>query len=413
MLSSHIVRLLGAAALAAALLASPAYAAEGGTIKGKLANATAGGGSVEGIDVTLTAYFGQTERNKITARTDAQGNFQFTGLDTSSSYAYEATTNYQKADYSAPRVSFSSPNETKEVTLKVYDATTQADVVKTTAKHYLLNVGKGELEVSEILVMRNDSDKTYVGSREVGTDQRETSRYLPPSGARNLEYGDTLMSCCIVKDGAGFVDTMALYPGETQKIFSYKIPYEGTSLSFATTLQQNVEKVQVLVPNGVRAEISGLANHGTQSVQGTTYQLYSGDKLPVDTTLNVDLQGLPQGGIPGGPLALIGVAVGVLAALAAAFLLLRKRAAEPAPVPAYSLSHPATSRRSRHAAPINPALLELEKRDLLAAMANLDDCYEAGQIGRGDYERLRAEKKERLVHLMRQQAGSRGAPVRT
>ncbi|MHB0869383.1 MAG: carboxypeptidase-like regulatory domain-containing protein [Chloroflexota bacterium] len=413
MLSSHIIRLLGAAALAVALLASPAFAAEGGTIKGKLLNATAGGGSVEGVDVTLTAYFGQTERNKVTARTDAQGGFQFTGLDTSSSYSYEAATNYQKADYSAPRVSFSGADETKEVTLKVYDATSQADVVKTTAKHYLLNAGKGDLEVSEILVMRNDSDKTYVGSREVGTDQRETSRYLPPAGARTLEYGDTLMSCCIVKDGAGFVDTMALFPGETQKIFSYKLPYDGTNLSFATTLQQNVEKVQVLVPNGVRAEISGLASHGTQSVQGTTYQLFSGEKLPADTTLSVDLQGLPQGGIPGGPLALIGVAIGVLAALAAAFLLLRRRAAEPAPVPAYGLPHPATSKRSRRAAATNPALLELEKRDLLAAMANLDDCYEAGQIGRGDYERLRAEKKEKLVHLMRQQTGSRGTPVRT
>lgn len=406
-------RLLCAAALAATLTAIPAYAADGGTIKGKVVNATANGGSVAGVEVTLTAYFGQTERNKSTAKTDDQGNFQFTGLDAGSSYSYEATTNYQKADYSAPRATFSNPGETKEVTLKVYDASTDPSAVNATAKHYVLNLGKGEVEVSEILVLNNPTDKSYIGSREVGSDQRETSRYLPPSGAKNVEYGDTLMSCCVVKDGAGFVDTMAINPGDAQKIYSYKLPYEGTTLSFATTLQQNVDKVQLLVPNGVRADVSGLASHGTQSVQGTSYQLFSGEKLPANTTLNVNLQGLPQGGIPGGPLALVGVAVGVLAALAAAFYLLRKRSAEPARVPAYGYAPAPTSKRSSRA-PLpggNPALLELERRDLLAAMANLDDWFEAGRIHRSEYERLRAEKKEKLVRLMRQ-LGAKGAPVR-
>ncbi len=396
--------------LTALLFATAAFAEGGGTIEGRLVNGTAGGGSVADVEVTLTAYFGQTERNKNTTKTDANGNFKFTGLDTNSSYSYEATTSYQKGDYSAPRVSFSGAAETKQVTLKVYDGSTDPNIVKTTAKHYLLSFGNGEVEVSEILVMRNDSDKTYIGSREVGPDQRETSRYMPPSGARNLQYGDTLMSCCIVKDGAGFVDTMAINPGEIQKIYSYRLPYSGTSLNFTSILQQDVEKVQFLVPgSNVRVDIPGLANHGTQTIQGTTYMVFSGDNLKANTDISARLDGLPVASPLGeGPLALIAVGLGSLGALGVAFYTLRKRSQPRIPQPAYGIPHnspyaycPVSKKEPRAAAsPSGPALLELEKRDLLAAMANLDESFEAGEIGRKDYERLRAERKRRLMQLM-------------
>lgn len=407
---------IAATAVAVMVLAAPAFADGGGTVEGKVVNGTANGSSVGDVEVTLTAYFGQTERNKSTTKTDASGGFKFTGLETNSSYSYEAATTYQKADYEAPRVSFSGAAETKSVTLKVYDASTDPGTVKTTAKHYQLSFGNGgEVQVSEILVMRNDTDKTFVGSREVGPDQRETSKYMPPSGAKNIEYGDTLMSCCVVKDGAGFVDTMAITPGEVQKIYSYRLPYSGTALSFISTLQQNVDKVQVLVPNGsVRANVAGLANHGAQTLQGTDYQVFSADNLKANTNLDVTLEGLPVASPLGEvPLALIAIALGVLAALAVAFYVLRKRSQPGVPQPANSIpynspyAYYAAPKKERRAASNNPALLELERRDLLSAIANLDEAFEAGQIGRQDYERLRAEKKRRLMQLMQPNGGKK------
>ncbi len=404
------------ALIAGALLAVPAYA-DGGTIKGKVVNGTANGGSVEGVEVTLTAYFGQTERNKNSTRTDAQGNFTFTGLDTTSSYSYEATTNYQKGDYSAPRVSFSGAGDTKEVTLKVYDATADESVVKATAKHYVLVPNKGQLEVQEILVLKNDTDRTFTGSREVGPDQRETGRYMPPSGAKNVDYSGDLMSCCVVKQGAAVVDTMAITPGETQKVLLYKLPYSGSSLSFTSTLQQAVEKVQVLVPDtGIRASVAGLAAHGTQSIQGTSYLVFSGEKLPANTNLDVELEGLPVNQFSDSPLVLAGIALGTLGALGAAFYLLRRRS-RPAPLPTYGYPAPALKNSKRGPVrdsptlPATPTALALEQQDLMMSMANLDDWFEAGRIGRKEYERLRAEKKARLVALMRQ-SGDRRTPVK-
>ena len=398
---------LAALVVALVVAAAPVYADGGGTIQGKVQNATANGSSVADVEVTLTAYFGQTERNKLTTKTDASGNFQFTGLDTSPNYAYEAATTYQKADYTADRVSFSDTSGTKQVTLKVYDSTDKAEAVKATAKHYLLSFGNGELNVNEILVLNNSADTSYIGSKEVGPDQRETSRYLPPSGAKNIQYGDTLMSCCVVQQEAGFVDTMAINPGEVQKIYSYSLPYSGTTLAFTSTLQQDVDQVQVLVPDtGVKATIPGLANHGSQTLQGVNYQVYSAQKMPANTNISVSLEGLPAASPLGeGPLALIAIGAAALAAIAVAFYMLRKQS-QPAPRPAYAMPygspsayHP-SSKKERRAPTANAALLELDRRDLLAALANLDESFEAGQISRKDYERLRAEKKRRLVRLM-------------
>ncbi len=418
---SRLAWLLAVVGAGAILFSVPAYAAEGGTIQGKVVNGTANGGSVEGVEVTVTAYFGQTERNKYTATADKDGNFQVTGLDTGSNYSYEATSNYQKGDYSAPRVSFSNPGETRQVTLKVYDSTTDESAVKATAKHYVVTPGKdGNMEVQEILLLKNDTDRTYIGAKEIGPDQRETSRYMPPSGARNIQYGDTLMSCCVVKQGAGFVDTMAISPGEIQKVFAYQLPYSGTTLAFTSTLQQDVGSVQLLVPSGIRANISGLANHGTQNIQNTPYQVFSAENVPANTTLDVQLEGLPES-TPASPIVMAGVAVGVLMALAAAFYVLRRRS-HPAPVPAYSYAalerapkrgqHRGSAAIPRDATVLaDPTILELEKSDLLAAMANLDDWFEAGRISRKDYERLRSEKKQRLMALLAQN-GRKGTPAR-
>ena len=43
-----------------------------------------------------------------------------------------------------------------------------------------------------------------------------------------------------------------------------------------------------------------------------------------------------------------------------------------------------------------------ENRELLQEIANLDDRFEAGDISKKEYERLRAETKARLIELMRE-----------
>ena len=55
--------------------------------------------------------------------------------------------------------------------------------------------------------------------------------------------------------------------------------------------------------------------------------------------------------------------------------------------------------------------LEMEKRELVAAIAQLDDSFENKRVGPEEYGRLRSEKKSRLVEIVERQkalAASRG-----
>jgi hypothetical protein len=413
--SMHRMLFLLLAIMGTVIMVAPAFAAEGGTIEGKIVNKTAGGtGSLADLEVTLTTFFGQTERNKATAKTDEEGNFKFTGLDTGSNYSYEAITKFQEVDYTAPRVSFSGGGETKQVELTVYESTTDEGVVRASAKHYVLYPGNGQLEVTEIVILSNTSDRSYIGSREVGPGQRATSRYEPPAGATAITYDNQgLMSCCVVKDGAGFVDTMPIRPGGDQKAFTYQLPYGGSDLSFSTTLQQPVDRVQLLVPSGgIRATVTGLASHGTQNIQGTIYQVFSGESLPTNTTLRVDLEGLPSAPFGDSPLVVGGIALATLSGLGGAFYVLRRRTQlAPLPDPSFAAA-PLKRRQSGQSRPVstaamNPALLDLEKQELLIAMANLDDWFEEGRISKRDYQRLRADKKDRLLALVGHTNGTR------
>jgi hypothetical protein len=221
----------------------------------------------------------------------------------------------------------------------------------------------------------------------------------------------------VVKDGAGFVDTMPIRPGGDQKAFTYRLPYSGDGLSFSTTLQQPVGRLQLLVPGGgIRASVTGLTSHGTQDIQGTVYQVFSGDNLPVNTTLQVDLDGLPANQLGDSPLVLGGIALAMLAGLGAAFYVVRRRT-QPALYPDPSFAAAPLSRaptgqfRPTKVAATNPALLDLEKQELLTALVNLDDWFEEGRISKKDYQRLRADKKDRLLALM-DPANGRRTPTR-
>lgn len=381
-----------------AVLVPAVQAAEGGTVTGVLVNGSAAGGSVADVEVVLVTHFGHAERNRSISRTDQEGRFRFSDLAVDSSYSYEVTARYQEADYSARRVSFERSGEVRDISLTVYDATTLAEVVRATAKYYFLYPGEDALLVREALVLENSSDRSYVGSQEVGPGQRETGRYQPPEGAEKVSYGDGFMQCCIVQLDGGFADIMAIKPGETRRVYSYSIPYNGGSLAFKTTLQQPVDKVQILMPkSGPQLEVIGLNEDGIQHLIGEDYVAFGGDSLPEGSVLQLRLRELPVRGVGLRglqpvialiPVALMAVVIG-WARLRAAACAASKRAASP-------------TTKTTAGSSQDPSELSGEQGDLVAAIADLDDAYHAGTLGRELYEQMRAEKKARLIQVMRQ-----------
>lgn len=397
-------------------LATAAFAAEAGkgTIKGSLVNLTAGGGSVAGLDVNLLVYQGQNQSGKQTTKAGQDGKFSFEGLETNEDFTYLIHVQYQGVDYAGEPMTF--PADTTELTaeVEVFDATSAENTVKSAAKHYLLEPDPTGVTVSEIVIISNPTDKTYVGSKEIHPGIKETLRFTLPEGAEDVEYGGGMMGSRVFPVDGGLVDSWPVYPGDSQHIFRYRIPAKGDAVSFATKITLPTEKVNALLPDiGVGISVSNLPNKSNPTIQGEKFVLFSGDQLAADTELQFRLDRLPkaQGAASDGVLPLItGIGILLIVVLGfVAFVLIRRRRGRPARAMAPAPEDEESETVEMEAA--EPEIdtteeeenLEAEKKELVAAIARLDDEFEAGKVGSEEYGRLRAEKKRRLVEVVDRQ----------
>lgn len=364
-------------------LSAPVLAAEpgNGKIGGQLVNGTTGGSSVADQTVTLTTYLNDKESGTSTAKADAEGRFVFNGLSTASGYAYEVKVTYQEADYTGERLKFANGETTKSTRLTVYDSTGSDEAVKISAAHTIVYLAEGGLEVVEYLVFANESDRSYIGSGEITTTGTRRTLKLPlPAKATELQYGDQLMSCCILQDANGLTDTMAVLPGEKLIAYSYKVSYSGGAYKFSRKVDYPIASYSFLVQGGEAIQLTSnrLAPAGPMQIEGNTFNTLSGGSLAAGDTLEVQVAGLPKSANMQTIIWVLGamVVLGVAGGLA---YLRKKQTLRPV-----RIAESADRMRQR----------------LLLELAGLDDDFESGKIEKETYRKLRAEKKAQLVELM-------------
>ncbi len=364
------------------LLPAPALAAEtgNGIIEGTIVNGTDGGSSVAGVEITLKTYLNDNEVSSTTTIADAEGNFVFDGLSTEPEYSYEATLNYQQADYTSDWLNFDSGETSKSTEVIVYDSTTSDEVLTVMTSHTIVYVEPESLRITEYYLFVNESDKTYIGLENPSAPEiKETLRFYLPEDATALQPEFGLMECCIYGSADGFTDSMPVLPGGREVAYSYMIDNNSGTYTFSKNINYNIKNYDFLVQGGgITVNSDRLTAGEPIDIEGTPFTHLSGtDFLPGDT-LVVQISGLPETGSQG---VLLWVFL-VLAVLGGAFVLNRLlRGRRPQPVKVKD-SH------------------KQKKQRLLVEIAQLDDDFENGKISEEVYRKLRTEKKARLIALM-------------
>jgi hypothetical protein len=427
-----------------------------GTLSGSLVNKTANGAGVADQEVTLGAYQGSNDAGKKTAKTDKDGKFTFDGLNTGADYTYQVTATYQGAPYFSDPVNFSAgdasattapgqpaptqaapaqPTTQQTVQMPVYDSTSDASVLKATAHHYLLEPDKTGLTVSEIVIITNSSDKSYVGTEShAGTNS--TLRFTLPDGAQNFQPVDGLYPSRVLQVQGGFVDTMPVYPGMSQRVWQYSFPATADAVSFASKIDMAADKVSVLVPDdGAKVSVTGLTGPASQDIQGQKYIMFSGSTVAAGTDVQFKVESLsqvtppnpaaqPSSGSAGSststgtaaasaispisPFVAGGLVLLVVVFAAAAIVLNRRQRA----VRQRAIERLVTGVSEELGESEGDAGdLEAERRQLVATIARLDDLFEQNKIGSEEYGRFRTEKKRRLIEVARLQNTPDSAPI--
>ncbi|NOY78213.1 MAG: hypothetical protein GXO76_10140 [Calditrichaeota bacterium] len=226
--------------------------AEGGEITGTVQNGTAGFSVPRSLAVQLNRYKNGQQDNRFQPKTTIRGRntFVFKNLPEDSDYVYEPMVYYQGVKYYGEAKKLSPQMPAAESHVLIYETSRSDSAVSALIHHLFIRPAIGFIQVNEMLVLKNRSDRTYIGPPVQG-EKFHTLNYRLPPDAANVQLGKGLMSCCIVFVPGGFYDTMELLPGKKEIYFSYiiKTPKKELDLIKPLTISTAVFDVFTDDPN--------------------------------------------------------------------------------------------------------------------------------------------------------------------
>ena len=375
-----------------------ALAQETGYLEGQAVNQTEGGGVPANIPVTLIVLKDMSMQDRLNAQADGEGRFRFDGLDTSESSVYQVVAEYKGVDYFSDFLAFED-GKIPSLTVDVYEPTEEQTNVHTERLHVIINVRPRQLQVGELHVFSNPSDRAYVGH---STEMSGTLRFSLPTGANDLEFQEGQLGGRFASTDEGFLDTSPVLPGtgSHQVLFSYNLDYDSPEFSFSVTDYYSVTGVNVLVSDpAVQVDSPALQSEGFRNVQGQEWVSLAGKNLPAGQEIRLSFSNLPleqrESPMPPagatGPLAqtdnfkfiVLGLALFGLGVLVGYSLPRRERVQEAA---SFQLPDDSVAGGA-----------EADEDELIVALADLDDAFERGEVSEGPYRQQRADLKKQLA----------------
>ena len=268
------------------------------TVTGTVINGTAGAALPTQVQVLalVTGAEGGVLSTSLATAGD-EGRFELANLPAVADARYALAINHSGALYTR---AFSLEELSDDIVLNIYETTTDATVVRVT--HHLsvvASVDPTEREVTlvDFVTLVNDSDRTLQPDLSVPAQMSFLRFSLPPL-AETLALQSDMPGGDIVSVGTGFAVTSQVTPGQHNVEFSYKIPYQGDSLTYRQAFHQGADIFQVLVPDRLRGlDVSPLQRVASPNLDGTVYDAWEARDLSRSEEVMVTLSSLPQPGM--------------------------------------------------------------------------------------------------------------------
>ncbi len=351
-----------------------------GTLGGQVVNNTSGGAVPAGLEINLHSFDTDSLVETLTTTVDAAGRFDFGSVAYVPGRQFLVSTVYNDVTYGSEVASFDAQGAPLDLTLPIYDSTSDPAALSVAQMHMFLEFpSPTEVTVGQLYIFSNNSDRTYAATGAA------LLQFNLPAEATNLDVQNAVLDQDYFRNADGFGTLWQVPPGEGvgQLLVSFRLPYNG-ALNFSQVMHYPVASVNVLLSDlGVTLAGPNVVSLGPQSFQDQTFQNFSRAGLLAGESLTFDVTGAagtgttapPTGGSAGLPsTSTTGLAVG-LGALAVVLL----------GVGVWLYRRPS--------AVVDPAA---RREALLAALAELDAAYAAGDLAQADYVAERAELKDEL-----------------
>lgn len=272
-----------------------------GVIDGQLILKTGSGSGLADLDVILIFYTDEMDKETQTTKTDAQGKFEF--IDLGIDKEYMLSVYYEGIDYYYPVV-LSDGNTRVSIELSVFGTTASDVKIKSALNHIIIYVEEESVSVTEVFLLINDGDRTYVGAEEIAAGEKQASLvFTLPEGATDFYASSELMQDFILLDNNEVADTLPFPPGERQLVYSYKVAKEISSdFTLNLIIDYPTDMIEVMVQDAdIEVASTLLRPEGpTDSSTGEKFLRFSGENLIRGDTVDISISSLSgsNGAIP-------------------------------------------------------------------------------------------------------------------
>jgi hypothetical protein len=253
---------------------------------------------------------------------------------------------------------------------------------------------EGVLQITELWILSNLGDRTIASDSGDGVFSVQL-----PDGAVNLGFESGMAGTRFQITEEGFIDLFPIRPGmgSHEIVFSFNMTI-NKSMDFSQPLTYSVDAIVILTPDGiVELNGEGVQDLGLRQMAGSTLRSYNTGPISSGGVLTFTVKRQSGEGMASGNATSaieIGIAAGVFVAALGGmgFWLYRHKREAEVPLGEFPWSETPTT-----------DLDTLDDRDeILQALADLDDAYEAREIGHALYQERRKDLKSRLMEIMKQ-----------
>jgi hypothetical protein len=287
-----------------------------GVITGQVINGTEGGGSVEGVEVTLLDYIDDTLAETRTASTDAEGKFSFSNI--AIGHTYYVSARYMDVDYYYP-VELESGKTTAYIEVGVCDTTDSDQSIRTGLFHTIIEVEKEYILVTEVFWLTNDSDRTY-------TETDKVLVFSLPEGAYSFSAPQELMQDYKLLSDSEISYMVPFPPGERQLVFAYELPgIEPAGTTIPLKIDYPTDIFHLMLGGEVfEVSVSDLTPvEPVYTEDGERYIHYQAENLTRGTVLEISLNSLSGNRFV--PVVVVCVIIAVLISGGVVYLLRRRK----------------------------------------------------------------------------------------
>lgn len=261
-------------------------------IQVRVTNETGGRSPAPDVEVALTIYKNSELVDRRVSRSDAQGTCSFEQVPTGSGMAVVATAKNQDMMFSSRPMSLEHAHEPMyQLDISVYDVSTDTSALSIGTHHFVIRVNPQGIVVDEYLQIINDSDKAVTSAEKTPDGRPIVMQVYLPAGFKEITFLKYFEKHAVMITEEGFIDTMAVPPGNHDAVFSYVLEPDSSTLPITAKVGLPTEDFMVFSQlNGARIEGLGqplgqmVLSNGSSADYYPSTSLQAGDKLSFEIT---------------------------------------------------------------------------------------------------------------------------------